>query len=513
MNGVVPLAAVVLTPWWVWFAVPGGDPLLASFGGLLFSLVGTVMAFAMVSATFPRSAAPYVANSRVLHPAIGWPSEVLMWLGWIMALALYPSFMITWALIPGLYTLGVSTGNEALIGAAQALTTPYWALLVGVIILLLALLLGVAGTRWLVRHFQLPITILAFLGIAALLGTLLAADRSQLLALLPKYLGKSYDDVISYASSNASEALAPYSYTLGIFLLSLGFTAGSFNTYWNAWASGEVKRASELRVHALAMALPSLLIGALVISTLVLASKVAGDNFLRAMTLILSTNPGFFGAPAVAGFAGSSTMTLIPMILADNPAVQFLIMLGMIASVLTYLPVTMLIISREWFAWAFDRLLPSKFAQVSERFHTPVVSLVTNFVIGLVFLVIFAFYGAYLGFFTTVAWDTTLVPIALLCLSAALLPLRRGFWEVSPVRNLRIGPLPLITVVGLIGAFYNGLAVWVYSTTPALGFGLPSTLVLVVTFLIPFVLYWIVRSVRKRQGIDIDLVFKSIPPE
>lgn len=513
MNGVVPLAAVVLTPWWIWFATPGADPFVASFGGLLFSLLGSIIAFAMISSTFPRSAAPYVANSRVLHPAIGWPSEVLMWLGWAMALALYPSFMISWALIPGLYTIGVSTGNQALINAAMALTTPYWALLVGLLILLLALVISVAGTRWLVRYFQVPITVLAFLGIATLLAVLAGSSASHLSAVLPKYLGKGYDEIISYAQQNVGQALVPYSYSLGLFLLSLGFTAGSFNTYWNSWTSGEVKRASDIKMQIAAMALPSLLIGALVMSTLYLATRVAGDTFLRSLTMILSTNPSFFGAPAIAGFAGTSTMTLVPMMLADNPVLQFLIMVGMVASVLSYIPVTMLIISREWFAWAFDRLLPSKFASVSAKFNTPVISLVTNFIIGLILFTIFTFYGAYLGFFTTVAWDTTLVPITLLCLSAALLPLRREFWSLSPARNYRLGGVPLIVIGGILGAFYNGLAVWVYSTTPALGFGLPSTLVILVTFLIPFVLYWVVRYARKRQGIDIELIFRSLPPE
>jgi hypothetical protein len=30
--------------------------------------------------------------------------------------------------------------------------------------------------------------------------------------------------------------------------------------------------------------------------------------------------------------------------------------------------------------------------------------------------------------------------------------------------------------------------------------------------LVGFALYWIIRAVRRRQGIDIDLAFKEIPP-
>jgi len=35
MNGVVPLAALALTPWWIWFAVPGGDPLISTVTGFI----------------------------------------------------------------------------------------------------------------------------------------------------------------------------------------------------------------------------------------------------------------------------------------------------------------------------------------------------------------------------------------------------------------------------------------------------------------------------------------------
>jgi len=170
MNGVVPLAALALTPWWIWFAVPGGDPLLATVGGFLLSVVGSIVSYAVISATFPRSAAPYVANSRVLHPAIGWPVEFLMWLGWILALALYPSFMLTWGIVPGLYTMGISTGNQALVNAAVTVTQPIWVLLIGTVFFLIALGVAVTGTKRLVRTLQLPMTIIMFIAIIVIVA-------------------------------------------------------------------------------------------------------------------------------------------------------------------------------------------------------------------------------------------------------------------------------------------------------------------------------------------------------
>jgi len=513
MNGVVPLAALALTPWWIWFAVPGGDPLVATLLGFFFSVVGSIVSYALLSATFPRSAAPYVATSRILHPAIGWPAEALMWVGWILALALYPAFMTTWGLVPGLYTMGISTGNPGLVSAALALTQPFGVLAVGTVFLLICLVVTVLGTKRLVRTFQLPMTVVMFIGIFAIIAVWVSTSSAQLNSILPTYLGTNSTAILSYAKSNYAPAFTPLTWAPIPILFSLGFTAGSFNTYWNAYASGEVRRASDAKMHLMAMIIPSTLIAIIVVVVLLAARLTVGNDILVALNQILSNNASYFNIPAITGFSGSMVMVLIPMMVSNNPAIQFIIMASMVAATFAYVPATMLIISREWFAWSFDRLLPAKFADVSERFHTPVLSITINWIVGFLVFVVFTFYSAYLGFFTTAAWDTTLVTVAVLCLAAIFLPLRKDLWATSPVRNFKIAGIPVVSIGGILGFFYNGLAVYAFTFTPILGFGLPSTVVLVVTFLVPFILYWIVAAVRKRQGIDVRMIFQSIPPE
>ena len=246
---------------------------------------------------------------------------------------------------------------------------------------------------------------------------------------------------------------------------------------------------------------------------LVVARYTVGNDILISLTEILSFGSSYFSIPAITGFSGSIVMILVPMMLANNPVVQFIIMASVVAATFAYVPATMLILSREWFAWSFDRLLPAKFANVSDRFHTPVLSIFVNWALGFVIFIVFTLYSSYLGFFTTAAWDTTLVTVTILCLAAVFLPLRKELWATSPVRNFKIAGIPVVSIGGIIGVFYNGLAVYAFTFTPILGFGLPSTLVLIVTFLVPFVLYWIIAAVRKRQGIDVRIIFQSIPPE
>jgi amino acid transporter len=418
--------------------------------------------------------------------------------------------MITWGLIPGFYTMGISTGNSALVSAAFALTNPWVDLGVGLVFFALSLPIALVKTRSLVRTFQYPVTIIMFISMFVIVWILAGASRPQLDMALSKYLASNVTSIMSSARTSYPVAMMPPTFALIPLLAATAFTAGSFNTYWSAWASGEVKRGSQVTMQILTMILPAVIIILFVGSSIFVAQATLGRDFLVALTQTLSLNPGFFSsAPPMPSYI----MTLLPMILADNPTVQFVIMLGIICAVLAYLPATWLVTSRQWFAWSFDRLIPSKFSEVSDRFHTPIWSVVANFLAGLIFLVIFTFFIQYLGFFTTASWDISFVPIALVNIAGIVIPLRKNLWSLSPANKYSIGGVPLISVFGLVGLFFNGAAMVVYTVTPILGYGLPSTTLILISFVVPFVLYWVIRYIRKAQGIDLGIVFSSVPPE
>lgn len=513
MNGVVPMASMVLTPWWIWFAVPGGDPLFAMLGGYLFGVFGTLVTFAMISATFPRSAAPYVATSRVLHPAIGWPAEVLQWIGWGPLGCTFAGELITWALVPGFYTMGVSSGNPALIATAYALGQPLWVFIVGTVIFTLIFAVSVLGTRRVVRTFQLPITVLMFIGIIGVMILWSSGSPAQLQALLPKYLHTDYNSIISTAKSSFPVSMAPYNYGSLTILMGLGFTVGAFNSYWNSWAVGEVKRANDIKMEYLSMIIPSTVMLLLTAGTLAIAQSTVGRDFLIAMNQIMTYNPSFFQNVPSSFIFGSSTITFVPMILADNTMVQLLLMVGITGAVMCYLPLTWLMISRQLFAWSFDRLLPAKFAEVSDRFHTPVFNLLVNYILVEVFLVLIVFTPQYFGAILAASWAMTILPLAIYMLAGMLMPLRKEIWSTSPANKYKIGPVPLVVIAGIIGFIFMANGTWFFSTTAALGFGLPQTEIVLAMFAVPFIIYWPIRALRKRQGINIDLVFRTVPPE
>jgi protein FrlC len=77
--------------------------------------------------------------------------------------------------------------------------------------------------------------------------------------------------------------------------------------------------------------------------------------------------------------------------------------------------------------WAAEhsQLIDKKTREVSDRFYTLVWSILFNFVVAEVLVVIFTYYAQYLSAAFVIGWDTTIISCAFLCISAAVLPLKR----------------------------------------------------------------------------------------
>ena len=77
-----------------------------------------------------------------------------------------------------------------------------------------------------------------------------------------------------------------------------------------------------------------------------------------------------------------------------------------------------------------------------------------------------------------------------------------------------VGRMPLITILGILGTIPTLFAIGLYATFPALGgVSLIGVTIVALLYLIVAVYFAIVWFIRRRQGIDIGLAFKEIPPE
>jgi amino acid transporter len=174
----------------------------------------------------------------------------------------------------------------------------------------------------------------------------------------------------------------------------------------------------------------------------------------------------------------------------------------------------MLLASRSMFAWSFDRVMPAKLSYVDPRTRSPIVA------IGIVTLVAIASTAIYA--FTT--WFSTLsvllglsLTLVLTAIGGIALPYRqRAMVENSPYGGTIAG-VPKLTIVATLAllGFCGGIAIllWDEGSGASLSAN-PGKLWLGLGVLAAgFVIYFISAAVRRRQGIDLTLTYRELPPE
>jgi amino acid transporter len=187
------------------------------------------------------------------------------------------------------------------------------------------------------------------------------------------------------------------------------------------------------------------------------------------------------------------------------------ISLATIASFMSTYLIYMPWISRVIFAMSFDRMLPSRLADVNPRFGTPVKALVVAGVAA-----ILCVYFWFAGFASALINGGIILSFIYLIagIAAIVFPYRmKSTFEASAV-NYRLGGIPVISIVGVAMV---GLWAWILEaalTSPALGvLGAPVYTLTVVLFGSGLVAYFIIKGYWKSKGVDISLAFKEIPPE
>lgn len=179
--------------------------------------------------------------------------------------------------------------------------------------------------------------------------------------------------------------------------------------------------------------------------------------------------------------------------------------------------------SRILFALGFDRIVPDKFASVSERFHSPVNAVLTIGVLS-IFADYLYWYGS--GILTGYLNSAIAVDVAYMIpgIAAFLFPfINKDLFErlVKPLPGWlgkSVAGWPLVSICGLcvtliwaFGIYASVFPVTAYTYLGAsLGIAFGATIVPVVCALI---LFEASRAYHKKNGLDIMLAFKEVPPE
>jgi len=459
----------------------------------------------------PRSGGSYIYNSRILHPSIGnaasFAADAFVLSSW------------AWTLIP----MTVQFGVPLLIGSmgwplewSAWFQTSEGLLISSTIINILSFLIVLYGLKAYI-WVQRAIFIIGVGGVILALLILSVNTHEAFVAAWNSSTGlygiPTFNEILAKVAAEAPEYTAcARSVNYYLALPAQSCVLGSIATaYMTSFVGGEVKRPEKnmFRGIVLAVVLTCLFFiwGALAYE------RICGREFLHAVAYIANEEPEWYPAPLE-----TATYTYMASILIENPVAKFLIGIPFILMCFLWNPMDYLCFTRALFAWGMDKLGPSWFTDVSPRWHSPVKLLILGVIIGQIGLTVYCLYPEYLIYLgITIAEALALYFIT--GISAILFPFRknvRHIWETSPHR-WKIGPVPVVTIAGVIGCAYTLMCVISYSTWPTLAeeaFSPIWTPVFALMFIAGFAWYFTWKWWRKKkEGLDVSLAFQEIPPE
>jgi amino acid transporter len=483
--------------------IPGGNLLWAVLlGGAYLVLQGVT--YASLIAAMPRAGGDYVWISRVLGGGIGF---VLAITGW---------WFILWLWVPiyaNILNLEVLAPLSAIIGWNSGVT--FWGSNDGVFVSSMITALLASGFIALGIRTYARVQKICFyggvVGLAVMAVILLLNSKSSFISHFNSQANDLYGVGDAYAKTMKAglKDYAPAglgSFAFGSTLLLIPMMA--FFNLWSNWGAtlyGEVRGASDFRknIYAMAGALLATTVAAIVLFALF--SKTFGWDFYNAANNAYWAGTMPTGAWPYPGLLAASFL--------GSPVLQFLLIAVLSLWFFGWVGTVFLSSTRVIFAAAFDRVLPESVAKVSKT-GVPTVALALMLVpsIGLAALY------AYNTTFATYTLDATLV-IAVTFLGSAIaaawLPWRRAeIYNASPIARYKIAGIPLITAasVAFIAFLVFCLFKWLQDSVYGINDG-GSLIFMGAMYALALAIYVGSRIYRKRQGMDLKMVYGEIPAE
>lgn len=485
-------------------AYPGSNIYLS----IIFCTVAVLpmsLVYAMFAAAMPRSGGEYVYVSRTVSPLWGLVANWNYTIWSFFYIGVPAAFLGKYGISSLMRTIGVNAHNLGLVRIGDFFASPWGTFLAGAVLIVLFAGIFIRGLSTYMR-IQNMLFGIAMLGLIALVVLALIAVPGTFASHFNAYFAPitGHPDTLGHLhSALGSAAPVATSFSLHDTLSSITwpFTVLGFGIA-SAYIGGEVKGANRAQLKGM--------VGSVLFSAVMLLILTA------AVLRIVPYNAlGAIGAATTdqAGWSFTPVFTEIVSVLTSNWLMIGLIGIAFCLWTYAWLPIYIITTTRNMLAWSFDGLLPSRVSQVDDRLHSPVTAILIATGLGLLFLGIYAFtpgFATVSGFFGQ-TWTYMLASVA-----AILFPYRmRDVFEASPVR-WRVAGVPLISLLGGASLVGMGLVDWAFLNDPNSGISLAAPGMIwinVGVFLSGFVFYLAARTVRRRQGINLSLVFAEIPAE
>lgn len=485
------------------YAFPQSNMFLAFLIAIPLVGLGPALLYSMLGAAMPRTGGDYVYVSRVIHPALGFMTNWLFTLTVISFIGdagyVFPSS----ALNIFVATIGTMTHNSYLVTNSAWFTTQPGEIATGTVLILAVTILMVLGKA--VWNFMKILFFIVMIGTIVNIVFLLTVSNATFVSSWNSLFassGFSYQSVISTAVSHGYKTGSTFAGTIGGLVYAM---AGLIGFNFASYSAGEAKTSSK--------SMPVAIVGSLIIGGLLFAAWAfgiyhafgydfySGANYLASCTNCNVTLP--------VPVSVNSLFTLVP----QNAVVEILGALGFGLAWIWLTPTDFIPVVRNMFAWSFDRVGPERLADVNPRFGSPVKAIIVTAVLGEVLLILFV----YTSFAVAFANTTILLNLVFFITSFAgiLFPFKaRSVFEQAPGWvKAKVGGVPVITLVGVFSAIVQSILLYGSFTNSYIGGSSVAYPISAGLAIGGIVIFYVARWYRKNHGINMDLVFKEIPPE
>jgi amino acid transporter len=451
----------------------------------------------LFSIQMPRSGADYIWIGRSLNPVLGFVGGWVMYISFVGLLAsasttepyvVIPDVLVAWGYIwnnPGLIALGQNF--------ASSLTNVF-------LFTLLTVAIGMIIASLSPRIYSKIMVILAaiiFIATGIFIASLASASSSSFAAGLSAMTNGNVtvDSVVSQAQSNGF-SFVPVNSTATWLAVPYGvllFNGFNYSTY----VSGEVRNVKNGMLWGVMIALA--ICGIIDSVGIYFAMQAQGYQFVQAAFAL-------FGAGKFSLGVSPWAPLFIPAV-QSNPYLSSFVEFGFLLFNFWWAAGLALAASRYVFAFSFDRVLPTFFADVNERLHVPLKAMFLTFVLAAIVTWI-TVYTTYYGQLLNVTTIWTIVWI-LVGISAIVLP----FYRKNLAQNLPGGRY-VLPIFGFLSVIAMAITFYWSVTNPNVGPSTPSSAIFLVVIFASAVVIYVARYFYfKPKGIDIILAQREIPPE
>jgi APA family basic amino acid/polyamine antiporter len=506
----------LIFPWtylWAPGALPGGKMV---WGILLAMVIEIPIAFVYVwlSTALPRSGGDYVFQSRVFGGGVAFTVVMSGYVIWILQWVALSGWLLSYlGFAPLFLGLGATTGNAAMSSLGLWFTSSTGIVITSILNAFVAMLILISGFKNYVR-FQVVMIIGTLLAFLTMLFVLFAGNPASSMSKIDTFAAavsgtqNFVQNAIDATKAAGIDLNPPFSLLATLLVAPIAWTSLQWATY-SAQQNGEIKNARSFNSQAF------IIVGSLIFTGILLAILAAALEKAVGTEFLYVAGAGYWSGVSEATISGFWLWpNIIAVALTASPFIVLLIGIGYILNSHQIVHNCYIGMTRVMVAMSLDRLLPEWVSRVDERFHTPVNAHIAYFVASIPVILVYNLWGAWAGLTLGVTFACGYV-FVVTCLAGALLPYRaKDVYEASPGAKYKVGNVPVVTILGVIGFVLGGAMVLMFMFYSQLG--LTSTLAYTVVFgvlIVSAIWYFLAKNAQKARGINVDFAFKEIPPE